>query len=273
MSVLAQRFTFGALALGIVGGLVGLDYWLESRLGLLSLLLFLTIGGWFEYTRLAGCATRWTRTVGVGGLLASLIGFYATSVSGTLFHQVVPALVPTLFVLGLLASAPSKDKLQGLGLATLGFYYLVYPAQLCFALYSSTVNGGTCILLLLLLVKGNDIGAFLVGRKFGKTPLTQVSPNKTVEGSVGGLALGLIVAIAFATIPETPLITLTKAIALGVVVGIMGQLGDLVESYLKRVAGAKDSGNLLPAFGGILDLLDSPWFALPTFYFLLMLPF
>lgn len=280
MTVLQQRFFFGALSLVVVFGLLGLDHWQQTQLGMVLLLAFFALGGWFEFTRLADCRGVWTRLVGFLGIGGLLFAMWAMSMPWILdnmktartivvMSDVIPALVPLLLVAGMLRTTPSSASLHRTALAVLGFVYLWYPAQCCFRLYTTPDLGLASMALLVLLVKGNDIGAFLVGRSFGKTPLTKVSPNKTVEGSLGGLALGLIVALCFATIPAEPIISIGMAVVLGVVVGIAGQLGDLAESFLKRAAGAKDSGNLLPAFGGILDLLDSVWFALPIYYWLL----
>ena len=291
MSYLAQRFVFGTLSLVVVFALLGLDHWRGGHVGMLLLLLFFAIGGWWEYTRLAGCRDRWTRWVGAVAIAYQLLvtTFAFQIIEAMLqpgapsvprpedlnllqtiqtFNWLVLALVPGLFVLGALRTTPSRDGLYRVAVATLGLLYLSFPAIAGMRIYHEPA-GPQWIMLLVLLVKGNDIGAFLVGRKFGKTPLAAVSPNKTREGSAGGLALGWIVALCFATIPEEPLFGLGAATLFAFLVGAVGQVGDLVESYLKRVAGEKDSGSLLPAFGGVLDLLDSVWFALPVFYLLM----
>jgi phosphatidate cytidylyltransferase len=119
----------------------------------------------------------------------------------------------------------------------------------------------------LLITKLGDIGAFLVGYRFGKTPLMpRVSPNKSVEGAFGGLIFSILGALV-----SKPFLNFTypHLIFLGTFFGVLGQLGDLSESLMKRDCGLKDSGNILPGMGGILDQLDSLLFTAPVFYFYL----
>ncbi|GGG12121.1 phosphatidate cytidylyltransferase [Paenibacillus abyssi] len=103
----------------------------------------------------------------------------------------------------------------------------------------------------------SDIGAYFSGRAFGKNKLwPSISPNKTVEGAIGGVLLSLVVALAFALL--TPdWIGLGQALIIGVVCAVAGQLGDLIQSAYKRVRGIKDTGTLLPGHGGVLDRCDS----------------
>jgi phosphatidate cytidylyltransferase len=116
------------------------------------------------------------------------------------------------------------------------------------------------------LVWAADSGAYFAGRHFGRHKLSpRISPNKTVEGLVGGLVAGLIVALVFApmagaTGAQLPAVALVALVAVGFSV-----IGDLFESLLKRHVGAKDSGDLIPGHGGVLDRLDGVLAALPVF--------
>ncbi len=120
---------------------------------------------------------------------------------------------------------------------------------------------------LLLITKLGDIGAFLVGSKWGKHPLIpRISPKKTLEGSIGGLIFSILGALASkAFLPFNYGQLLIVAISLA----ILGQLGDLSESLLKRDCQVKDSGNIFPGMGGVLDEIDSLLFTAPVFYFYL----
>jgi len=114
-------------------------------------------------------------------------------------------------------------------------------------------------------VKASDIGAYTFGRIFGKHKLApQVSPGKTWEGMAGAMLAGMVLSFVFARsfgiMPTWP------ALVFGVCLAVVGQLGDLVESMLKRDAGRKDSSSCVPGFGGILDVIDSPLFATPFAY-------
>ena len=116
-----------------------------------------------------------------------------------------------------------------------------------------------------------DIGAYAAGRTFGRTPLTNISPKKTVEGALCGITASLIVGCTGAWLMQWPLWWLTGT-AFGTIIGISSLLGDLTESLMKRDAGVKDSGTLIPGHGGILDRTDSYVFTAPlVFYFITML--
>ncbi|MGH8002828.1 MAG: phosphatidate cytidylyltransferase [Brasilonema sp.] len=115
-----------------------------------------------------------------------------------------------------------------------------------------------------------DIGAYIIGKFFGKTPLSEISPKKTVEGAVFGVAASVVVAVIAAYYLNWSKFLLT-GVALGLLIGIAALLGDLTESMLKRDAGVKDSGQLIPGHGGILDRTDSYIFTAPLVYYFVTL--
>ncbi|HEY7736593.1 MAG TPA: phosphatidate cytidylyltransferase [Candidatus Limnocylindrales bacterium] len=123
-------------------------------------------------------------------------------------------------------------------------------------------DGRGWILVLVVGVWGYDTGAYLVGRRFGRRRfLAHISPSKTYAGLLGGLvAAGVAIGAVLAGLGQPPI----QALLLGPLVGLASQAGDLAESMLKRAAGAKDSGSLIPGHGGILDRLDSFLFAAPV---------
>jgi phosphatidate cytidylyltransferase len=115
-----------------------------------------------------------------------------------------------------------------------------------------------------------DSAAYFGGRRFGRHPLAPViSPKKTIEGAVIGLAGGLTTALV-AQWWWFPMLTVAESVGVGLLLGCVGQLGDLAESMLKRSAGVKDSGGWIPAHGGLLDKVDSLVFTAPTFYYYLV---
>ncbi|OQO70086.1 CDP-diglyceride synthetase [Enterococcus villorum] len=122
----------------------------------------------------------------------------------------------------------------------------------------------------LFIVWATDIGAYMVGRKYGKHKLSpDVSPNKTIEGALGGIASALVVAILyFLLYPSKELFGhgMFVMLLLTILLSMVGQFGDLVESSIKRHYEVKDSGNILPGHGGILDRFDSLLFVFPIMH-------
>ncbi|MEK3886943.1 phosphatidate cytidylyltransferase [Bacillus sp. FSL K6-3431] len=140
----------------------------------------------------------------------------------------------------------------------LGFYFFIVTRE----------AGILYLLYALIVVWVTDSGAYFIGRAVGKRKLwPEISPNKTVEGFIGGIVSALAVAVLF-SIFTTIDIPFLKLMIITIILSIFGQIGDLAESALKRHYGVKDSGNLMPGHGGILDRCDSWLFVLPLFQLL-----
>jgi phosphatidate cytidylyltransferase len=122
---------------------------------------------------------------------------------------------------------------------------------------------------LLLVTKGADIGAYFVGSKWGRHSLIpRISPKKSIEGTLGGIAFGVLGALVSKSfLPDWPVFCWLNMVFLGGALSILGLLGDLSESLIKRDCATKDSSNILPGMGGILDVIDSLLFTAPAFYF------
>jgi phosphatidate cytidylyltransferase len=132
-------------------------------------------------------------------------------------------------------------------------------------------DGASFVLLAFFITWSCDTGAYAVGRVFGRTrPWTRISPAKSVEGAVGGFAAALGAAFV-ARAWFAPYLSLWDALALGMLVGVFAQVGDLVESLFKRDAQHGDSSDLIPGHGGVLDRFDSLYFAAPIVYYYLKL--
>ncbi|NET31210.1 MAG: phosphatidate cytidylyltransferase [Cyanothece sp. SIO1E1] len=135
---------------------------------------------------------------------------------------------------------------------------------------ASLPQGLTTTLLAFGCIWAADIGAYTIGKLFGRTRLSDISPKKTVEGAVFGVAASVAVAVIGSWYLGWPSWPLT-GVALGLTIGIASLLGDLTESMMKRDAGVKDSGQLIPGHGGILDRADSYVFTAPLVYYFVTL--
>ncbi|SET40743.1 phosphatidate cytidylyltransferase [Salinibacillus kushneri] len=141
----------------------------------------------------------------------------------------------------------------------MGFYYFIVARE----------AGLEYLLYALVVIWATDTGAYFVGRSMGKIKLwPDISPKKTVEGSLGGVLLACIAAAIFQLIYPFTAYSIFQIILVTVIASIVGQIGDLVESAIKRRYDVKDSGKILPGHGGILDRFDSLIFMLPVLYFI-----
>ncbi|MFA5423110.1 MAG: phosphatidate cytidylyltransferase [Phycisphaerae bacterium] len=162
----------------------------------------------------------------------------------------------------------TNNILSNCGANLLALVYLgLLPA---FFVLIDIENGTAALLMVIAVVKCTDIGAYTAGTLWGKHKFSPViSPKKTWEGMAGGIVLATIVSILFAVIFD--IMSWFSAVAFAVVLAFIGQLGDLAESLLKRDSEQKDASKVVPGFGGLLDVLDSPLAAAPFAYFFLML--
>ena len=153
--------------------------------------------------------------------------------------------------------------------ALLAFLYIPFLLMHLVQLRQSPF-GIQWLFVVMLIVMTNDSAAYYTGIAFGKHRLYQlVSPKKSIEGAVGGL-IGSLGGTLLAKFTFFPQLTFIDAAATALVVGVVGQAGDLFESLLKRSFGVKDSGTIIPGHGGVLDRLDSILFAAPiTYYYVL----
>ncbi|MGL9815570.1 MULTISPECIES: phosphatidate cytidylyltransferase [Enterococcus] len=137
-------------------------------------------------------------------------------------------------------------------------------------LVTARADGLAILLFAFFIVWATDIGAYMVGRKIGKHKLwPDISPNKTIEGAIGGIVSSVVVAVVFFLVqPQVFQHNLVTMIIFTIIFSIVGQFGDLVESAIKRHYGVKDSGNILPGHGGILDRFDSMLFVFPMMHLL-----
>ena len=222
------------------------------------------VGGAWEWAGFGGWrspAARAAYALAIGALLA--LGWRYSASPAHLLTLLLAACAWWIAAFFWLALAPDR---QMPALALLCGVPVLVPAFVALARIatgSGVVAGPVAVLWLLLLVFGADIGAYFVGRKFGRLKLApRVSPSKTWEGLVGGMVAVAGIAGCAAVALRQPLVA---AIGFGCAVGLFSVVGDLTESMFKRAAGLKDSSRLLPGHGGILDRIDSVSAAAPLF--------
>jgi phosphatidate cytidylyltransferase len=177
---------------------------------------------------------------------------------------VLMGVVITVGGLAVASGQPGPHVLRDAAAAALPVLYIGVPLGALAAVHA--LGGRSAVLLLMLTIVVSDSAQYYTGRAFGRRPLApSISPKKTIEGAVGGLIFGT-AAMALGGAVALPAATPLMLVPLGAVIVLLGIVGDLFESLLKRSAGVKDSGAVIPGHGGVLDRIDSWLFAGPVFY-------
>ncbi|MDR3567015.1 MAG: phosphatidate cytidylyltransferase [Syntrophobacteraceae bacterium] len=171
----------------------------------------------------------------------------------------------------MMVTAPlDREKIARISLLSFAWLYVPYLLSFVLLLWAKP-EGRYWVLFLLSVIVAGDSGAYFTGRKMGSRKLyPAVSPKKTVEGALGGLCSSVVAGFVIGLIFLRPF-PLSHLLLFSVAAASAGQLGDLVESMIKRNSGKKDSSGLLPGHGGLLDRLDSLLFAFPVLWALLQL--
>jgi phosphatidate cytidylyltransferase len=259
----------------ITGVTAGVAFFVLLYLGaywFTGLIVLSSIIGFDEFVRMNGLkkhkATTWAGYIGIVFLT---IPWKAVDVYSILSVDHLMWLF--LFVM-LCITVISKNKVTideialsflGIVYIGLGFHYMIVTRMI--------ENGGLFwTLLIYFCIWGTDSGAYFTGSAIGKHPLwPTISPKKSIEGAVGGILVSVVVALCF-SLAEPDMLSWKHALLLGVIVGIVGQMGDLIQSAYKRVKGIKDTGTILPGHGGVLDRVDSWLIVFPMVHLLSLIP-
>lgn len=268
------RITFGVAMMSAFAGIVALDVYLDTDIGLGLLGILIGIVALLEFYDIAAKKgfDPFRRSGLIGGTLVFVTGWSSARVDGSISLNLTLlfAFICWLFLWQGL-SRDLKHIIENVSITIFGVLYIFFFLSFSMAICHLPFGNGMVILFgIILMAKCTDIGAYFVGKKFGRHKLFPViSPNKTVEGVIGGLASSILVAVAWNLIPQIRILPLKWAILFGFLIGVTSIGGDLVESMLKRDAGVKDSGNLVPSFGGTLDVIDCILTSLPMGYYFL----
>ncbi len=272
-----KRSSF-ALPLRVASGLLFVPLlmflaWIGGLPFLAFVAVQVTIGLIEFYAMMRGRGLRPYRRLGILAALALLwicyqrhvpyVGFLTTAV--------------LLLVLALELRRPeARQRVEDIAVTCFGVLYvgwlsahLVLLRELPWSAGTSYQDGAAFVLLAFFVTWSCDTGAFTIGKLFGRNrPWTAISPRKSLEGSLGGLVLAVVAAL-IARVWFAPFLRLGDALAIGLLVGVFAQVGDLVESLLKRDASHGDSSDFIPGHGGVLDRFDSLFFAAPVVYYYL----
>lgn len=239
--------------------------------GGVAILFAIVVGlGALEWARLVGITRPLPQLLYLFGLLLLLIVgwvfFRSTLAKEPVFLLATLWWLAALFLLRRFSRQGGVTIAAPTGLNTVLGYVVLGSAWLAMVVLHGMAAGPYFVTLLLLLVWGADTGAYFAGRRFGRRKLAiRISPGKTWEGAVGGLLLALVAGVVLHLLlgPASP--SLPMLVPIIVITVLFSIVGDLFESMIKRQHGAKDSGNLLPGHGGILDRIDSLTAAAPIF--------
>ena len=295
---MVKRIVFGALLIGLIVGVFAADGWLGGHkvhggleafvptLPLAILTGLLVAFGYRELAHMAASAqVHISKTVGV--IAAVIVATFPAwrmllppagerpmqGVVASTRPLLLLALIVLVIFIDQLRSRQTEGIIRRVAGSLLGVCYLGVGGAMILAI--RTDFGLKALVLFLVAVKCTDIGAYFVGKAIGRHKLIPwLSPKKSWEGLIGGLvvaaaASAVTVWLANPVLPIRASISLPAAAAFGAIVGLFGQAADLCESALKRDAGCKDAGAVVPEFGGVLDMVDSPLLSAPVAYVLL----
>jgi len=260
-SDLAMRVASALVIFGMFLGTLLLGGWWFT--GFVILLMVVGLGEFYATVR-----TDDYRPLALFGLLGVLLMGLGAHISGAVAIAGWAAAFAVVTIL-FLALSPRRQPLEDASVTIGG---MAGVGLLSFAiLIASGPQPVAFILFVVLIVAGNDIGAYFVGRAFGQHKMSpRISPQKTWEGFVGGLVAGLVVSSVLVTFPAWETIGLAKGLVAAALIGVMSPIGDAAESMVKRSLGVKDMGSVLPGHGGLLDRVDGFLFAVPAIYYLFL---
>jgi len=263
-------------AFGFVVVLLG-GWWFTVAVGVMVHL------GLLEFFRMAQFkgikpATK-TTLVTVQLLLLATMAASSGPGGGWFAQDLAAAVLPVsgAVICGWLLLQPVTGTIADIAASIFGLFYLGFLPSHWIRLRELEGYGLALTLTACFMVVATDIGSYVVGRRLGRRPLSPISPGKTVEGALGGLVCSMVVGVIGGSLIaaqgqlQSTLVGAACGAGLGAVVAVMALVGDLTESMMKRDAGLKDSGDVIPGHGGILDRIDSFLFAPAVVYALVSL--
>ena len=250
----------------LIGATAAILFFAEPVYFAIEVAVFIALALYEFFTLLKGVNIPVYRFFGIGmGIILPIVVYleFGVTGSGDVLFLIFGCLF--LFVLQFFRRENSQ-ALVGIALTLFGILYVSW--FLSHLIKIRFMEGGIIwVAYLILVTKAQDIGAYLVGSAIGRHPLIpHISPKKSVEGAIGGLLFSIGASVAMRSYIPIAFGWL-HLVLIGAFIGVLGQIGDLSESLMKRFCNAKDSGSVLPGMGGFLDAVDSVLFTAPIFYF------
>lgn len=264
--MLKQRILTAAILIPIV---IAVIFLLDAVWFSALFTVFVAVGAW-EWAGLCKLSKKYQYLYSLITVLI-LAGLYSTSDSDV-YNSVIFSGVVYWFIAVFLVFLYQKQRnllpKSSLVLLPVGLLLLIPMWVSLTVLKSFPENGASLIMFLMMLIWGADTGAYFVGKKWGKRQLaSRVSPGKTWEGSIGGIVVGIAIALAYVIVSDAMSSHGIALIGLSFLTVSISIIGDLMESMVKREADIKDSGSILPGHGGVMDRIDSLTAAAPVFVF------
>lgn len=234
----------------------------------LSIVAIMSLYEYFHAVKQKAKPIQW-----IGYVAAICIAFVHMIPNADMALKVIAGIIPASILI-MFSSIIIKNQKYNLIDIALTFFGIIYVVL--FLMFLSFIrelpDGRVLIWFVFLTAWGTDIFAYVAGKTLGKHKFTQISPNKTIEGCVGGTIGAMVLTLGFTLVCNTCFgmnISYLAIIPISIVLSIIGQIGDLSASSIKRYVGIKDFSELIPGHGGMLDRIDSVLFIAPFAYFLL----
>lgn len=241
---------------GVIGGAVFIGFLMMGSIWFAAIISILACIAYYELIKMSSI-----KLVSMPSIIG-IVYIGAILLSSLNHFQVMLSFVFLLLVLTVWSK--NQFTIEQAGVLFIGVFYIGFGFL---TFIEARINHGLAfVLFVLIVVWSTDSGAYFTGRKLGKNKLwPSISPNKTIEGSIGGVFFAIIAALIFQVTSMT-FDNWGYVLILAFIISIGGQIGDLVESGIKRHYDVKDSGTLLPGHGGVLDRFDSILFVFPILY-------
>jgi phosphatidate cytidylyltransferase len=262
--VLAKRLLTAAVAIPL---LIGLVSWAPRPLFVAVILVLALLGQWELYHMFARVGVRAEQSAGLILGAMVILAFAAGASPGWPVPLALSLAVVGCLALGLRRGVGPGGEWAGIALTLLGVCYCAW--LLGHVIWLRALDAGAPLTYLVLATTWcGETAAYFVGRRWGRRKLApRISPAKTVEGAAAQVAVSVVAAVVTVRVVGLPGLTPLHVVAVGLVLGVVGQIGDLAESFLKRSADTKDASGLVPGHGGLLDRLDSLLFNVPALYY------